>query len=255
MTDEELDSIASEVFDLALDRVRGWSTRYFYDVNERQAVLYGEPGNFRFAVFALPVVKKIIRECDALLDTFDVASGRDAFIKQLAEATATHFIGSLGSRVNDTISQAAVDCKVIAHALIVSTLNEAKPSSVSPDLRWLVSDAGERVAAEKEAFLRLHIGQLPHLTTQGPGRPAVTALARELEQQKYSEQIEGVYRRLRDQLRRKPKKIEVADALGAGGISFQTGRDTRLNTFNNKLKRLGIDYSSLIAQVDSETTS
>ena len=41
----------------------------------------------------------------------------------------------------------------------------------------------------------------------------------------------------------------INEELGEGGINPRTGSDSRLNAFNNKLKRLKIEYSALIATI------
>jgi hypothetical protein len=48
--------------------------------------------------------------------------------------------------------------------------------------------------------------------------------------------------------RRRGIKTAVAKALNIGGGNSKTGSDTSLQAFNNKLKRLGLDFDKLLAE-------
>ncbi len=246
LPDAEIDSLAEELFELVLAEARKESTRYFYDVNERRAVLYGEPGLFRFGVVALPIIKRIIRSADRLLDRYSVTKNRDEALRTIATAVTMHFVWSLGWRAQQSIAQAVEDCLVFAEAIVWGS-----PDVNNRDVRPLVTAAVEKWSKARRKFLLDYIEQLPNLQASGPGRPVVTSFARAVERREYVAAIESVYRRLKEELGRKPKKVEMAEALGAGGINPRTGSDTRLNTFNNKLRRLGIDYSALIERIET----
>lgn len=79
-----------------------------------------------------------------------------------------------------------------------------------------------------------------------------SAVERERERQEYSAKVEGVYRARRVKEGKAPTKVSIADELGEGGINPKTGGDTRLNAFNLKLKRLGVDYEGIAKKVEDE---
>jgi hypothetical protein len=43
-----------------------------------------------------------------------------------------------------------------------------------------------------------------------------------------------------------PTKTAVAKELGLGGLSARTGVDSSLSVFNKKLRRLGLDYNTIV---------
>lgn len=77
------------------------------------------------------------------------------------------------------------------------------------------------------------------------GRPPGTTKSEDKkaeEKAEFESKVENAVKPLFVSLGREPFKYEVAEALGIGGF----GIDSRINSFNNRLNRLGIDYPAII---------
>jgi hypothetical protein len=62
-------------------------------------------------------------------------------------------------------------------------------------------------------------------------------------------QIQQAFETLLSSTGKKPTKTAVARRVGFGGVNPATGTDSSLNALNNKLKRLGLDYKTIIEAV------
>jgi hypothetical protein len=65
----------------------------------------------------------------------------------------------------------------------------------------------------------------------------------------FERKIEETVRALFAATGKVPTKTAVAEALGMGGVNRQTGSDSRLNSLNNKLRTLRIDYAAIIQRL------
>ena len=84
------------------------------------------------------------------------------------------------------------------------------------------------------------------------GRPLGTTKPEEKkaeEKAEFESKLEETIKALYHTLGRVPFKYEVAEALNIGGQSAK-GSDSRINSLNNKLKRLDIDYPALISRLN-----
>jgi hypothetical protein len=80
------------------------------------------------------------------------------------------------------------------------------------------------------------------------GRPKGSTKPPEKKAQEAAEferEIEGTIKLLSAAQGKMPTKTAIAKELGIGGVSSKTGNDTSLQAFNNKLKRLGVDYKAI----------
>jgi hypothetical protein len=85
------------------------------------------------------------------------------------------------------------------------------------------------------------------------GRPPGSTKAPEERTRKketFEQRIEGTIRSLLATSGRMPTKTVVAKALGIGGLNPKTGIDSSLTAFNNKLKRLEIDYRLIVKRIE-----
>jgi hypothetical protein len=82
-----------------------------------------------------------------------------------------------------------------------------------------------------------------------PGRPTgrkKPAERRAQDKAAFERQIEDAYSLLLERTGLGPTKTAIAQEMGIGGRNPHTGADSRLTAFNNKLKRLGVDYEAII---------
>ena len=119
----------------------------------------------------------------------------------------------------------------------------------------------EREKRQSEANIKeqigTHIAQLEKeiyriLDATSRGRPPGSTKSEEQKAQDaadFERQIEEAIRFLIDVGGAFPTKTAVAKALGIGGLSPRTGTDSSLTSFNNKLKRLGIEYDKIVSRV------
>lgn len=286
LTDAEVDSLAREILTEVIAEINDWNGPPFEDIEETED---GEPipifgatseegyGSFRCEYMPLAAVKKIVVECERIFDNFTVrVSGipsgksveqriseghlpesRSTSIRSMAACSVMHLLASFRERMCDVLEENVKDCEVIAESLLASVVGEqvkrAVAGKVTADVRSDIEKAAERVAERKRTMLRVAINGLPHvLAERGRGAPAKSPEEKEREAKTYAAKVEGAYRKLRLETGGKPKKIKVAKELGAGGLNRDTGIDSSLQAFNNKLKRLGITYDLIAKKVEDE---
>jgi hypothetical protein len=177
----------------------------------------------------------------------------------MARTASLHLIGFFDQRLHDMLDDAFEDGKVIAETYLgvsfAKMLDPYAPEPVKLDARKGIEQASKRVAASKAKFLRESIEFLPFLTTKKRrGAPPKPSETRELEREEFTAKIEAAYRTLRIATGKKPTKKSIAAQLGIGGVDPRKGTDTRSNAFNNKLKRLGINYDAIAARMEVEST-
>src|SRR4051794_4978387 len=116
LPDAEINSLAEEVFDKAFKRARGLGAMYLYNVDDRSMVFYGGP-EFSFSLLCLPTIKRIIRQCDELIDATNIAD-RNSVIRLLVDLTVTDLIRDMGNRISAAIDVAVRDGMVTAEAVL-----------------------------------------------------------------------------------------------------------------------------------------
>jgi DNA-directed RNA polymerase specialized sigma subunit len=80
------------------------------------------------------------------------------------------------------------------------------------------------------------------------GRPKKTRSEAERDKAAFIKEIEEAYKALLSKDGKPPTKTKVAKELGIGGLS-RAGVDSSLTAFNNKLKRLGINYAAVVKKL------
>ncbi len=121
-------------------------------------------------------------------------------------------------------------------------------------VKALVEDRVNDVSDEKREYLTALFSNIPALRvpTGGPGRPLGSGKSVEdklQEKREFEQKIESAVRNLLSASGRIPTKTKVAQELNIGGPSPRTGNDTSLNTFSNKLGRLGVDYDAILKKM------
>jgi hypothetical protein len=90
------------------------------------------------------------------------------------------------------------------------------------------------------------------LEATSKGRPLGSTKSPEEKAQaaaEFKKKVEDAIRRLRSESGMFPTKTAVAKELGIGGLSPRTGTDSSLTSFNNKLKRLELDYNEIVDEI------
>jgi hypothetical protein len=121
-------------------------------------------------------------------------------------------------------------------------------------VKALVEDRANNVSDEKREYLAALFSNIPALRVPagGPGRPLGSGKSvgdKLHEKREFEKKIESAVRKLFNASGRIPTKTKVAQELNIGGPSPRTGNDTSLNTFNNKLGRLGVDYDAILKKI------
>lgn len=156
------------------------------------------------------------------------------------------------------------EARFIAKTILIQSLTKiySKPEkqdaagrSLSLATRETLDEVIEAAVKRRRDDLAGFLNQLPLLIVpMGEGRPPGSKKPLEKKQREKAEfekKIEETIRALFETNGNKmPTKTAVAEALGVGGVSPRRGGDSRLNSFNNKLNRLEIDYAAIIQRLD-----
>jgi hypothetical protein len=140
------------------------------------------------------------------------------------------------------------------HSLVTQSPHRASLSrGASKVIQDWIDKAVEIAMKKKRDFLvgYMNIHPLINIPT-GVGRPKGSRKSEEKkakEKAEFESTIQQTVKTLFYSLGREPFKYEVAEALGIGGINPK-GTDSRINSFNNKLARLGIDYPAIISRLN-----
>lgn len=269
MTDAELDTLAKEILTFVVARLLSLDNDLL-DAEVR-AMADGELvvsysgqhaegyGGFICQFISLEPIKKILIECErAFNDSPKIEppaksddSARLASIQKMAEIATTHLLGSFRTRIGHMLVEAVEDCNLIAKSALSGVI--AGHFTETADIRLDIESAADRVAERKRIWLRKHVSSLPNtLSERGRGRIPKSDAEREQDRAEYDEKVKQAYRYLRLKLGKKPKKKQVAQALGEGGINPKTFKDSSLQSFRAKLDRLGVDYDKIALGVESE---
>jgi hypothetical protein len=291
LTDVEIDTLARAIIARILEDPRARASGIFDKVlltEEGEFVpVYGATsyegyGSFLCEFMPLAAVRRIIIESERLFDEFsiqlsDTESGiqvekrlnvatsdedRQSAIKTMAEVASLHLIESFRVRLCELLEDAVSESSIIANAALASVVaqymkrTEAEAVEITADARPDLEQALKAANAKRRALLVRYINLLPNiLAERGRGAPAKSPIQRQRERDAYLAKIETAYRKLRAAEGKKPRKINIATELGEGGINPKSGTDSRLNAFNVKLNRLGINYSDLVERIEKDYSS
>ena len=284
LTDEEVDALARQILAFAIDEVSSWSKDYFYEIRVTETgelvPVYGAEspeglGAFLCEFMPLATIKTIIRSSELTLDTFVVVwtdaktgerhprritevlskTSQRRSVEFLARWTSVHLIAFMQQRLIECIEETMHECGIITESLMAAALAEGLIKTGLPataDARGEIEKAAERTANRTRERLLKHIQGLPHLITKTRrGAPAKSDAERQRDRVAYSAKIEAAYSKLRLEQGKRPTKSSVAAELREGGRNV-AGGDSRLNAFNVKLGRLGINYNELREKIEAE---
>jgi hypothetical protein len=286
LSDAEIETLAKEILTQIVTQIESWDSTYFHEVQETESgelvpVFAGTSeegfGSYICKFMPFASIKTIIRECERIFDRFTITikdkqtgitattlisekhlpESRSFTVRKMAEGATLHLISTFYLRMQEMIIENIKDSELMAQSMLAGViarrLTGRIAEEVTADARSDIEEAAERVANFKRTLLRSHIKGMPHiLAERGRGAPSKTDAERERESKAYAERVEAVYRKLRLEAGTKPTKTKVAKELGEGGINPQTGSDTSLSAFGNKLRRLQVDYDAIVKKVEDE---
>jgi hypothetical protein len=286
MTDAEIDPLARNILVTTAVRIKTLAPHVVNQIEQTddgeiiptyEATSSDGYGSFICSYMPLEAIKKIIIECERLVDGFTIEisnketgekytknigleqtpASRELSIRTMAENAAINMIGAFGFKLKDALEETVNDGLVIAKvsltAVVAQFLENQGISDRPADVRLYIEEAAKRVYDKKRADLMTHIDGLPNLMAKrGQGAPRKTKLQRQDERVAYIEKVKAAYRTVRRRDGKKPTKGSVATELGVGGVNPKKGSDTRLNAFGNKLRSLEINYQAIVSEVEAE---
>lgn len=279
LTNGEIDSLAREVLSRVLEHSRLNQTSLFADLQKGEdgslIPIYeaSQPsyGGFSFSYHVLPAIKKIVSDCDSLVDDWaspfpepqtqqlqdEAKEHQVELVRRMANVAALQLVVAFRQRLCETVEDAVEESLVISRGLLaaatIERLKKQDVEAIIADARPEIEKAVERSARKRRDLLRTYLKLMPNiLTARGRGAPAKSATQRETERREYIAKVQDVYRDLYVTRGQKPKKTLVAKTLGEGGINPRTGSDSSLQAFNLKLKRLQISYDDVVRSIDEE---
>ncbi len=183
----------------------------------------------------------------AILLPYVAFSGMTTMLTHLVVLQAEIFLQT----VEDT---RMITAGMFLHSLVSRNNPQASLSRpASKVIQGWIDDLVAALVKKKRDYLVgfMNTQRLLHIPTSVGRPPGSTKSAEKKAQDKaeFESKIEQAVRALFHTLSRKPFKYEVAEALGIGGRSSK-GSDSRINSFNNKLTRLGIDYPAIIERLN-----
>lgn len=249
------------------------------ELNNELSLVYGNHstkgyGSFLCHYLPLKAIEKILMECERMYDEVKFRSDdgslssladqgqdfREKIIKEIAEFATQVFIWGMRAELIEAIEDHLDDALFMAEAAMVNDLGEARVGSHHflhhINARAIVDEVVTRAATKKRKHIVGLLGAFPKIIAEKkrgrlPGSSKPESL-RVQERNEYITKIAGAYQELRVADGRIPTKTSVAKKLGVGGLNPKTGIDSSLTAFNNKLKRLGIDYKAIVGIVEAE---
>lgn len=222
---------------------------------------------YRLDTLLLP----LFPQCEALYDHYlsmgyALASARDMLLRTLAYVAMANMLSRLVLFHPQMFMEVDDEAGFIAETILIQSLtktystygkpeNEDKVArSLSLSVRRTLDKVIDEGVKRRRGYLAGFLNQLPLLTVpMGEGRPPGSKKpleAKQREKAEFEKRIEETIRDLYKKDGKMPTKTAVAEALGMGGVNPRRGGDTRLNSFNNKLGRLKIDYEAIVQRLD-----
>nr|MBA3766290.1 hypothetical protein [Acidobacteriota bacterium] len=140
--------------------------------------------------------------------------------------------------------------KVFNIALFASTMAASRPAIEDAGEREEVTrDLLEAMMKDLETFIKVRLATRSKGRPKGTTKPEATkARERTALAKKIKETIQALY----SSKGKMPTKTAVAKALGIGGINPNTGSDSSLTAFNNKLKSLELSYDVVKKEIEQK---
>lgn len=218
-------------------------------------------------------VEKILSECEKRFDdsTMDVylideertkqvrlgdrdwgTGVREKIINQIASEATMFLLMGLKVYFGDAIEAIVKDSGLYTDAVISSlVIGWFEDSHIKVNLRSAIEERVTETVKNKRKRLTRLINSVPRLHIQtSAGRPQGSTKSEKVKSKERAEfvgKIESAIETL-NLKRQRITKTAIAKVVGCGGLNHRTGSDTALRAFNNKIRRLGIDYNAILAK-------
>lgn len=192
LTDGEIESLAIEVLSLVLEHTRLNQTSLFSDLQKGAdgslipvyEASQADYGGFSFAYYVLPAIKKIVSDCDGLVDEWlsplpepDTQKMRDKakehqleLLRRMANVAALQLLVAFRQRLCETVEDAVEESLVISEGLLASlTVEHLKTSDVEviiADATPAIEKAVENAARKRRDLLRTYLKLMPNILTE-----------------------------------------------------------------------------------------
>jgi SpoVK/Ycf46/Vps4 family AAA+-type ATPase len=230
-----------------------------------EATLKDNLGEFVYLYRLDELAQLAFAECEAMYDAFS-KSVRSVGTREILVRTLT--LNTLNSMLRGLVcNQIVIAKETFDEALLITSsilfkvtaaayketdigaeMEKACKDAVAKNLKETIKESSQR----KRKYLISQLNAPPSLMFSAIGRPRGTKKKQsEIERDKadFIKKIVETYKALLSKDGKSPTKTKVARELAVGGLNPKTGIDSSLNSFNNKLKRLGIDYAAIVKKL------
>jgi len=209
----------------------------------------------------------LFADCETLCDHYisvgyiDSAS-RERVVRMLAYVAMWHWLNGFVIHHLHIFLESSDEARFLTESVFLQSFTSvhSKPENqdrvsrtLSLSARQALDKVMKTITKRRRDFLAGYLNKLPLLTVPvGVGRPEGSVKSsdeKRKEAAKFEAKIEETILALHAASGRIPTKTAVAEALGIGGINPK-GTDSRINSFNNRLARLGIDYAAIIKRLN-----
>lgn len=208
------------------------------------------------------VAQQLFAECERIHDEFaenlHSFTSRDKLVRLLAfnaisgmlRGLVYNQVGLPQETLNETLLiTSGIVFKSLAAAYKETDAADEMEKACKAGLAKLLNETLKLSTKKKRKYLVGLLNAAPSLKFSVAGRPRGTKKRRaekERERADFIKKIEKVYAALHSAEGKPPTKTRVAKELGIGGLNPSTGIDSSLTAFNNKLRRLMVDYKAVI---------
>lgn len=218
---------------------------------------------YRVDTMLLPFFKEAVKIYDTLTKPLNVLESlREPTIRYIACFGMVAMLGRLMILQSEIIEGNFEEGKFVTSTFLLHSLAQAigtpKGDTASTGKlatkttkKWLDQIIGEAMKKKRD-FLVAFINSQPLFHIQGVGRPPGSTKPEEKKKQEaveFDTKVEQTIRKLLQNTGNLPNKTAVAKEIGVGGWNRESGTDNRLVAFSAKLKRLGLNFDSILERV------
>ena len=218
---------------------------------------------YRLDTMLLPLFDESERICDGFFKPGTLSlSQRGALIRRLAFFGMSVMLARIMALQSGLIRETFQETSFATSMFVLHSIARSRETPENKALltkkatedvrRWLDQLINEAMKKKREDLVRL-INKQPLLHIQGVGRPEGSTKPPEQiqrEAEKFTAEIVEAIQSLVTIPGKAPKKTDVAKKLNLGGVNPKTGNPpSHLHTFRGKLRRLGINYDSILKEL------
>ena len=215
---------------------------------------------YRLDTMLLPFYAEAERIFDRMAAVMTInVSFRETLVRYIAFTGMTNMLARLALLQSGIFAENFAEARVTSRGLFLQSIihTYALPTNVSEGSRaasnqvkkW-IDEIVKSGAKKKRDYLIAFMNAQPLLHIQGIGRPLGSTKPIEQKAELFRQELKEAIQSLVTIPGKAPKKTDVAKKLNIGGENPKTGNPpTYLHALRSKLKRLGIDYDSLLAEL------